>query len=155
MNPAITRRGLAPLALGAMAAASLGARPAKAQGTKHFRLGLREDPDILDPTLARSLMGRIFFASLFDKLFDVNERLDIVPQLATGHSWEDPRTLLIPLREGVKFHDGTAMDAEAVRYSLMRHLTMQGSFRRGEIGTMETIEVVDPKTVRIRLKEPS
>jgi peptide/nickel transport system substrate-binding protein len=155
MNPVITRRGLAPLALGALAAAAPGAHPAAAQGTKHFRLGLREDPDILDPTLARSLMGRVVFASLFDKLFDVDEKLEIVPQLATGHRWEDPRTLIIPLREGVKFHDGTAMDAEAVRYSLMRHLTMQGSFRRGEIGTMETAEVVDPKTVRIRLKEPS
>ena len=47
------------------------------------------------------------------------------------------------------------MDAEAVRYSLNRHLTLQGSFRRGEISTMEAVEVVDPKTVRIRLKEPS
>ena len=62
-----------------------------------------------------------------DKLFDINERLEIVPQLATGYRWEDPRTLLITLREGVRFHDGEAMDAEAVRYSLMRHLTMQGS----------------------------
>ncbi|PZP48601.1 MAG: ABC transporter substrate-binding protein [Azospirillum brasilense] len=155
MNPVITRRGLAPLALGALAIASPGTRPAAAQGAKHFRLGLREDPDILDPTLARSFVGRIVFVSLFDKLFDINEKLEIVPQLATGHSWEDPKTLLVPLREGVKFHDGTAMDAEAVRYSLMRHLTMQGSFRRGEIGTMEAVEVVDPKTVRIRLKEPS
>ena len=76
-------------------------------------------------------------------------------QLATAHRWEDPRTLLITLREGVRFHDGETMDAEAVRYSLNRHLTMQGSFRRSEINSMESVEVVDPRTVRIRLKEPS
>ncbi|WP_192912457.1 ABC transporter substrate-binding protein [Paracraurococcus ruber] len=128
---------------------------AAAAEAQTLRIGLREDPDILDPTLARTFVGRIVFASLCDKLFDINEKLEIVPQLATGHRWEDPRTLLITLREGVTFHDGEAMDAEAVRYSLNRHLTLQGSFRRGEINTMESVEVVDPKTVRIRLKEPS
>ena len=122
---------------------------------QNLRIGLREDPDILDPTLARTFVGRIVFAALCDKLFDINERLEIVPQLATGHAWDDPRTLRITLRPGVKFHDGDAMDAEAVRYSLTRHLTMQGSFRRGEINSIEAVEVVDPLTILIRLNAPS
>jgi len=126
--------------------------PASAQ---HLRIGLREDPDILDPTLSRTYVGRIVYMALCDKLFDINERLEIVPQLATGFRWESPTQLLITLREGVRFHDGEAMDAEAVRYSLNRHLTMQGSFRRSEIADMERIEVVDPRTVRIVLKGPS
>ena len=138
--------------LAACAAIGLSAAAAEAQ---NLRIGLREDPDILDPTLARTFVGRIVFASLCDKLFDINERLEIVPQLATGHTWEDPRTLLITLRENVRFHDGDVMDAEAVRYSLNRHLTMQGSFRRSEINTIEAIEVVDPLRVRIRLTGPS
>ncbi len=125
-----------------------------AQPLPNLRIGLREDPDILDPSLARTYVGRIVFAALCDKLFDINEKLEIVPQLATAHAWEDPRTLLITLRTGVRFHDGEAMDAEAVKYSLMRHLTMQGSFRRGEINSMESVEVVDATHVRIRLKEP-
>jgi peptide/nickel transport system substrate-binding protein len=122
---------------------------------QHLRIALREDPDILDPTLSRTYVGRIVYAALCDKLFDIDERLQIVHQLATAHRWEDPKTLLITLREGVRFHDGEPMDAEAVRYSLNRHLTMQGSFRRSEINSMEAVEVVDPRTVRIRLKEPS
>jgi peptide/nickel transport system substrate-binding protein len=126
--------------------------PASAQ---HLRIGLREDPDILDPTLSRTYVGRIVYMALCDKLFDINERLEVVPQLATAFRWEDPKTLLITLRPGVRFHDGTAMDAEAVRYSLNRHLTLQGSFRRSEIADMEAVEVVDPTTVRIRLKGPS
>ena len=126
--------------------------PAQAQ---HLRIGLREDPDILDPTLSRTYVGRIVYMALCDKLFDINERLEIVPQLATAHRWESPTQLLITLREGVRFHDGEAMDAEAVRYSLNRHLTMQGSFRRSEIADMESVEVVDPRTVRITLKGPS
>lgn len=126
--------------------------PASAQ---HLRIGLREDPDILDPTLSRTYVGRIVYMALCDKLFDINERLEVVPQLATGFRWESPTQLLITLREGVRFHDGTAMDAEAVRYSLNRHLTMQGSFRRSEIADMQSVEVVDPRTVRVTLKAPS
>ncbi len=120
-----------------------------------LRVALREDPDIMDPTLARTYVGRIVFSAVCDKLFDLNERLEIVPQLATGFVWDDPKTLTITLRPGVVFHDGEAMDAAAVVYSLHRHLTMQGSFRRGEIATMDRIEATGPLTVRVHLKEPS
>ena len=137
----------------ALAAASL-LVPAIASA-QNLRIGLREDPDILDPTLSRTYVGRIVYMALCDKLFDVNERLEVVPQLATGFRWENPTTLIVTLREGVRFHDGEAMDAEAVRYSLNRHLTLQGSFRRSEIADMERVEVVDPRTVRIVLKAPS
>ncbi|WP_226382018.1 ABC transporter substrate-binding protein [Falsiroseomonas ponticola] len=140
------------LAMGFLALAALSAAPA-AQA-QNIRIGLREDPDILDPTLARTFVGRIVFAGLCDKLFDINDKLEIVPQLATGYRWEDPLSLLITIRQGVKFHDGDPMTAESVVYSLNRHLTMQGSFRRGEINSMTGAEVVDPQTVRIRLREP-
>ena len=140
------------LAAGLLALAAFAATP---QATaQNLRIGLREDPDILDPTLARTFVGRIVFAALCDKLFDINDKLEIVPQLATGYRWEDPQSLLITLRTGVRFHDGDPMTAESVVYSLNRHLTMQGSFRRGEINSMTSVEIVDPTTVRIRLREP-
>jgi peptide/nickel transport system substrate-binding protein len=144
----MTRRWKAAFALAAL----LVAQGAAAQ---NLRIGLREDPDILDPTLSRTYVGRIVYMALCDKLFDINERLEVVPQLATGYVWEDPKTLRITLRDGVQFHDGERMNAEAVVYSLNRHLTMQGSFRRSEISDIEAIEIVDPLTVRIRLKNPS
>lgn len=140
----------AALAVAALAIAS--AAPATAQ---NLRIGLREDPDILDPTLSRTYVGRIVYMAICDKLFDINERLEVVPQLATAHRWENPTTLIITLRDGVRFHDGEPMDAEAVRYSINRHLTMQGSFRRSEISEIDRVEVVDPRTVRIILKTPS
>jgi peptide/nickel transport system substrate-binding protein len=130
----------------------LAAVPAPAQ-TLH--VALREDPDILDPTLARSYVGRIVFAGLCDKLFDLDEKLQIVPQLALGYEWADPKTLIIHLRPNVTFQDGETFDAAAVKYGLERHLTMQGSFRRAEIGVIDRVEVVDPLTVRLVLKSPS
>ncbi len=129
---------------------------ASAQGTATtMRIALREDADILDPTLGLSYVGRIVFAGLCDKLFDIDEKLNIVPQLATGYEWADPKTLVIHLRPNVQFQDGEKLDAEAVKYSLMRHLTMQGSFRKSEISAMDSVEVVDPLTVKVHLKQPS
>lgn len=138
-------------ACAAMAGLAAAPSPAAAQ---HLRIGLAEDPDILDPTLARTFVGRIVFSAICDKLFDIDANLRVIPQLATGYEWTDPTTLVIRLRQGVRFHDGEAMDAEAVKFSLERHLTMQGSFRRSEINVMERVEVVDPATVRIVLRQP-
>ena len=107
-----------------LAAAFSGLALSGAAAQSNLRIGLAEDPDVLDPTLARTYVGRIVFSSICDKLFDINERLEVVPQLATGFRWENPTTLIVTLREGVRFHDGEVMDAEAVRYSLNRHLTL-------------------------------
>lgn len=120
-----------------------------------LHIALREDGDILDPTLATTYVGRIVFAGLCDKLFDIDEHLQIVPQLALGYEWADPKTLVIHLRPNVIFQDNEKLDAEAVKYSLERHQTMPGSFRRGEISVLDHVEVVDPLTVRLVLKSPS
>lgn len=133
-----------------IAGLSLGAAQAQT-----LRIGLNEDADALDPTTARSFVGRIVFMGLCDKLFDIDANLNIVPQLATGYEWSaDNRSLTIRLRPNVMFHDGERMDAEAVRFSLDRHLNMQGSSRRAEISTIQSIDVVDPLTVRITLSAP-
>jgi len=120
-----------------------------------LRVGLAEDPDVLDPTLARTYVGRIVFASLCDKLFDIDDQLNLVPQLALSHETSaDGKTVTIKLRPGVKFHDGGVMDAEAVKASLERHMNMQGSFRKPELAAVDRVEVADPATVLLRLKTP-
>jgi peptide/nickel transport system substrate-binding protein len=122
------------------------------QSTLH--IGLREDPDLLDPILGSSYVGRIVFAGLCDKLFDITPDLKIVPQLATGYEYEDPTHLIIRLRPNVQFQDGERVDADAVKFTLMRALTVKGSMRRGEINSISSIEVIDPLTVELVLKAP-
>jgi peptide/nickel transport system substrate-binding protein len=137
----------------AAAALALTAGVAAAQTT--LRIGLAEDPDVLDPTLARTYVGRIVFASFCDKLFDIDDRLNVVPQLALSHETApDGKSVTIKLRPGVKFHDGEPLDAEAAKFSLDRHLTMTGSFRNPELGPLDRVEVVDPLTIRLVLKAP-
>jgi peptide/nickel transport system substrate-binding protein len=120
-----------------------------------LRIGLAEDPDVLDPTLARTYVGRMVFAAFCDKLFDIDERLDIVPQLALSHETSaDGREMIIKLRGGVKFHDGEPFDAEAAKFSLERHLTMSASFRKPELEALDHVDVVDPLTIKLVLKTP-
>src|SRR5437016_12779240 len=79
-----------------------------------LRIGLAEDPDVLDPTLARTFVGRIVFSALCDKLLDIDDKLNIVPQLATAYEWSaDSKALTLKLRPNVTFHDGEKMDAAA------------------------------------------
>lgn len=120
-----------------------------------LRVGLAEDPDILDPTLARTFVGRVVFAALCDKLLDIDEKLAIVPQLATSYEWSaDSKALTLKLRTDVTFHDGEKMDAAAVKFNLERHKTMPGSNRSGELRPVTSIDVVDAATVRLNLSAP-
>src|ERR1700720_653262 len=137
------------------AAALLLSLGAGAQAETTLRIGLAEDPDILDPTMARTYVGRIVFATFCDKLFDIDEKLNIVPQLALSHETSaDGKEMTIKLRPGVKFHDGEPFDAEAAKYSLERHLTFPTSFRKPELAAVEHVDVVDPLTVKLVLKTP-
>lgn len=120
-----------------------------------LRVGLAEDPDILDPTLARTFVGRIVFSALCDKLLDVDEKMAIIGQLATSYQWSaDSKALTLQLRSGVTFHDGEKFDAEAVKFNIERHKTMAGSNRSGELRPVTSVDVLDPLTVRLNLSAP-
>ncbi len=92
-------------------------RTPKAGGT--LTVALSAEPDALDPTTSRTLVGRSVFTSICEKLYDINAQLQIVPQLAAAMPQfsADGLTVTIKLRQGIKFADGTTMDAAAVKTS--------------------------------------
>lgn len=85
------------------------------------------------------------------------ESWESVPSLA--ESWELSETSAIfTLHEGVKFHDGTDLDAEAVRWNVEKWVTHPQSLAKVSLATIDTAtpaEVVDPKTVQINLTSPA
>jgi len=129
-------------------------RPARAGGT--LRVALGGEPDKLDPTLARTFVGRIVFSAICEKLYDVDAKLAVVPQLAASlpELSADGKTATIKLRTGVKFADGTAFDGAAVKTSLDRHIGLSQSARRSELTSVAGVDIVDSGTVAIRLKTP-
>jgi peptide/nickel transport system substrate-binding protein len=139
----------------ATAAALLLSLEATVHAQTTLRIGLAEDADVLDPSIARTYVGRIVFASFCDKLFDIDEKLNIVPHLALSYATSaDGKEMTIKLRPGVKFHDGEPFDAEAAKFSLDRHLTLPTSFRKPELAALDHVDVVDPLTVKLVLKTP-
>ena len=120
-----------------------------------LRIGLTGDPDTLDPTQTRTGTGFVVRTALCDRLFEIGQELELVPQLATEWEWTDDRKgLVIKLRPGVKFHDGEPFDAAAVKYNIERHLTMPGSARRSDIQPITGVQVVDEHTAKITLSAP-
>lgn len=138
-----------------LALTGLTAAPAAAQQSV-MRIGLQDDPDTLDPATNWSFVGRHVLQSLCDKIVDIDENGQIIPMLASSWEWNaDSTALTLKLRNDVVFHDGTKMDAAAIKYNLDRALNMKLSRRKAEIGAIDSVDVVDGLTVKINLKSPS
>lgn len=132
------------------------ADPAEVKPGGTLVMALSAEPDQLDPALSRSLYSRYVFHAMCQKLYDTDEKAQIVPQLATDlpTTSEDGLTVTIPVRTGVTFADGTPFDASAVAASLERELTLPTSARKSELGPIESVEAQDASTVVITLSSP-
>ncbi len=133
--------------------------PAKAGEVKDggtLVMALSAEPDKLDPTLSRSLYSRYVFHAMCEKLYDVDSSAKVVPQLATAlpKASDDGRTVTIPVRDGVKFADGTAFNAAAVKATFERNLTTDGSGRKSELGPITSVDAPDATTVVVHLSKP-
>lgn len=110
----------------------------------------------IDPAMITSESSRVL-RMVYDQLFTRDSNVNQQPLLVT--SWEvseDYKTFTFHLRKGVKFHDGTPFNAEAVKFSFDR-LTKIGKVTAGAwmtIADENTIEVVDDYTVRFTLLKP-
>ncbi len=128
--------------------------PAVAQA-QTLKIGIAEDPDVLDPVSDRTFVGGMVLNAMCDRLFAVTADNKIVPNLATDYGLsEDGRHLTIKLREGMKFSDGEPLDADAVKFTIDRNINFPGSFRKSEFPTLDGVVAVDAQTVRIDLPAP-
>ena len=145
------RRWIGLLGMVALAGMPLGAGAASV-----LNVGLAGDPSALDPATSGNFLDRNVFASICDKLIDTDANMHFVPMLATGWQWsKDGLALTLQLRPGVLFQDGTKLDAAAVKVNILRDQSFPGSVRKGELGAVRSVEVVDPLTVRLHLSAPS
>ena len=144
---------MSKLRLALAVAGMLASAAVSAQST--LRIGLQDDPDVLDPTRARTFVGRIVFASMCDRLVAITPDLKFVPQLA--ESWktsDDGKTLTFTLREGAVYHDGNPIDAASVKANLDRVMTLPDSNRKSELSAVASVDAPDARTVVLHLKAP-
>ena len=144
--PAATTGGAAPTAA---------TQPASAGTPKKggaLRAEINSDVANLDPLASSLLVDRQILYNIYDSLVAIDKDLKIIPSLAESWQTPDPKTYVFKLRAGVKYHDGTDFDAASVKWNIERYLNDKNSRRGPEIGSIQSVEVVDPLTVRFNLK---
>jgi len=113
-----------------------------------------QDPPTLDAHLATSV-SEGYMPNFYDRLFEVDRDTgEVVGQLV--ESWEvsdDGLTYTLVLHKGVKFHDGTDLDAEAVKFNFERIMALE-AWHASAWKYIDTIEVVDAHTLQVTLTEP-
>jgi ABC-type transport system substrate-binding protein len=115
------------------------------------------DPKSLDPAFITDRTGSRAQRAIYDPLIDLDDNSTLIPGLA--ESWDtssDARSVTLHLRKGVKFHDGTPFDAQAVKVHFDRHMDpATKSLRTGELVGIASVDAVDAATVRFQLKAPN
>ena len=158
----ITRRGImggaAAAAAGMLARGSPGlAQPAVQRQGGSLSVAIFADPLTFDPHLAGNVQGREACRAIHDTLLTVDQQGRLAPGLAEKWEQPDDKTIVLHLRQGIKFHDGTAFDSAAVKYNIDRIRSGKlgtAGIRAGEIITLDTIDVPDAATVVFHLKSP-
>jgi peptide/nickel transport system substrate-binding protein len=145
---ATTGAGAAPAQT---APAQAAGKPAAAGGQITFVL--ENDVIDFDPMRSRAFVDRNAHYQIYDSLVGIDSKGKIVPSLA--EKWDtsqDGKQVTFSLRKDVKYHDGSPFDAESVKWNLDRYRNTQGSARTGELAPVDSVDVVDPATVRVNLK---
>src|SRR6187200_143438 len=155
----LTRRTFLLSSIAGVAGSLLGGPTSFAQGSATrggtLTAAIFADPLSFDPHLTGNLQGRAACRAIHDTLLTVDAKGLLAPGLV--ESWERPddKTFVLKLRAGLKFHDGTALDAAAIKYNIDRIRDPKtNSIRGGEITALDTVTAVDARTVRLALKYP-
>lgn len=143
---------------GSVLALSVGFLTTQAFAKSDITIAMQLEPPHLDPTSAAAqAIDSVVYTNVFEGLTRFMGDGSIVPGLAD--SWEisdDGTVYTFRLRDGVTFHDGTSMDAEDVKFSLDRATADDSAnAQKSLFDGIETVEVIDPLTVRITLSEPN
>jgi len=137
------------------ACASGGATPTttapKSGGT--LKVALNSELRTLDPLKSSQVVERQVYYNMYESLVTIDQSLKIKPGLASSWQYSDPTTLQFTLRTGVKFHDGTDFNADAVKFNIDRYMTTPSSTRKSELASVKSVEVTSPTTVVFHLKK--
>lgn len=157
----MNRRQLLSAVSGLVLAAGLATGSQAAEGTPvsggTLNVGFISDLRTMNPLESTQWTERQVLFLMFDRLIDLNPDFSLKPGLAESWQFEnDDKRVILNLRSGVQFHDGTPFNAEAVKWNLDTRLDPEGnsSQRRQLEGVIENVEVVDDLTVAINLSSP-
>jgi peptide/nickel transport system substrate-binding protein len=143
----------AVVALAPMALATLAAQAAE------LRVGYSSDITTLDPANHRSRVTEGVIHNMYDAVVTRTDDMKVVPEIAQSFTQIDATTYEAKIRPNISFHDGSPLTAEDVKFTFDR-LTKENAMggktspRASLVGPVAETIVVDPLTVRFKLKSP-
>jgi ABC-type transport system substrate-binding protein len=121
-----------------------------------LRIAMPYNPGSVDPMTGRNLTDFNVLYGVFDALVDFEPlTLELKPGLAKSWKFEDLKTLVLELQEGVTFHDGSPFNADAVKFNLDRYKNDPRSNVKSDLSSVESVEINAPNRVIIRLNKPN
>jgi peptide/nickel transport system substrate-binding protein len=131
---------------------------AGAQGKDTITVALPSHAPTLDPHMHFERVGILVNINMFDSLLHRSAKLEFEPSLATSWKALNDTTWEFKLRRGVKFHDGSTMTAEDVKFSFDRVLEpgkeKKKSPQYGNVRAIKDVKIVDPDTIHIVTDKP-
>lgn len=119
-------------------------------------VGMTNSPTNFDPAIGLDEASQKVHQLLYSSLLRIDDRLRVVPDLATALDWPDPTTYVVTIPSGVTFHDGRALTVRDVAYTFRRFLDPAFvSGRKGAYRSLVAVEILDEARVAFRLAEPS
>ena len=153
--------GRRELLIGAAGVAAAGLMPkgalaqAKPRSGGTLRVAMPYNPAAIDPMTGRNLPDFNTLFALYDALIDFDpDSLALKPGLAKSWRWTDDKTLVLQLRDGVKFHDGTDFDAEAARFNIERYRTDKRSVVIADLKPLASVAATGKMEITIKLNQP-
>lgn len=110
---------------------------------------------IVDSSYLNTREMVIIGSLVYDRLIHLDEKYQPQPLLATAWSWENPTTLVMDIRKGVKFHSGKELDADDVVYTMSFVANKANrSFNYSYVSWIKSVDKVDSHKIRIHLSKP-
>jgi peptide/nickel transport system permease protein/peptide/nickel transport system substrate-binding protein len=123
-----------------------------------IKIGVPAQGLSLDPHLGSGGTHHKYLYPIYDTLIGYDGKATLMPDESLAEKWEiaTPTRIVLSLRQGVKFHDGTEFNAELVKWNLDRTLDRaNNATARADLINIDRVEVVSPSTVALNLKQPS
>ena len=112
------------------------------------------NPSSLDPATGGAGSDHTFLWTMYDTLVEWDyDTLKTKPGLAS-FTFPDPQTMLLEIKPGITFHDGTPLDAAAVKFNLDRARQEQRSNIKADLQNVAQVDVTGPMQVTVRLARP-
>lgn len=120
-----------------------------------LRYGGPQSPDNINPMLANTVWAWKWMRLYYDRLVRLTPEVEVQNWMAESVNAVDETTIEVTLREGLTFHDGAPVTAEDVKFSYDYLVASDYGYFNSYLTALDSVEVVDPLTVRFHLNEPS